>query len=171
MTFPGGSQGNCPPNPQLRDPAQPHSSGRHALKSSREFPADGKTHSPSGSGFVGVFPLGYFYLLDKKVEVYCALCIIKHNMIHIYPERRVLSGLCLVTGGNGGGSPFSWKLTATFPFEVSILVFLFHPESSLMNLPTFVQISTCDLTWLKKATDKKFKTELRLKAKIKTFLT
>ena len=116
-------------------------------------------------------PSGLFLLTWQKVEVYCALCIIKHNMIHIYPERRVLSGLCLVTGGNGGGSPFSWKLTATFPFEISVLVFLFHPESSLMNLPTFVQISTCDLTWLKKATDKKFKTELRVKAKIKTFLT
>ena len=47
--------------------------------SSRELPADGKTHCPSGLGFVGVSPLGYFYLLDKRVEVYCALCIIKYN--------------------------------------------------------------------------------------------
>ena len=46
----------------------------------------GETHPPSGSGFIDVFLLGYFYLLDPEVDVYCAFFIIKHNITHVNPE-------------------------------------------------------------------------------------
>ena len=93
-TSPGGSQGNCPPAqtpcsaPQLRS-----SCSQHHPQSSLQTR---KTHPPSGPGFVGVFPLGYFYLLDKKVES-TVLFVSSSNTTQVNPERRVFNYLCLVT--------------------------------------------------------------------------
>ena len=144
-------KGAAPPPPAQRAclaPQPRESCSQHHPESSRQT---GKTHPPSGLGFVGVFPLGYFYLLDKKVES-TVLFVSSSNTTQVNPERRVFNDLCLVTRCNVEGSPFSWKLTAKPPWEISVLIFSFHPESSLMNLPMLVQISTCYLTWLKKAT-------------------
>ena len=100
----------------------------------------GKSHPPRGSGFTCVFLLSDLYLLDVKVEVYCALFIIKQKFVEVNPEWPVGLDLPQVTGCNVCGSPLPWKLTAKFPLEIVVLVFLFHPASSGMSFPSAVQI-------------------------------
>ena len=113
------------------------SCSQHPLESSLHM---GKTHPPWGSGFTCIFLLGDFYLLDIKVEVYCALFIIKQKFLEVNPEWPVGLDLPQVTGCNVCGSPLPWKLTAKFPLEIVVLVFLFHPASSGMSFPSAVQI-------------------------------
>ena len=115
-------KGAAPPHPAQRAclaPQPRESCSQHHPESSRQT---GKTHPPSGLGFVGVFPLGYFYLLDKKVES-TVLFVSSSNTTQVNPERRVFNDLCLVTRCNVEGSPFSWKLTAKPPWEISVLIF------------------------------------------------
>ena len=101
--------------------------------------------------FACVFLLGYFYLLDIKVEVYCALFIIKHNFMEVSPEWSILLDFLWVSGSNVHCSPLSWELKANFPLESVVLVFLFQPVSSVMSSPSPVQVSTHYLPWLGKA--------------------
>ena len=83
-----------PPAQRACSAPQPGESySQHHPESSRQT---GKTHPPSGPGFVGVFPLGYFYLLDKKVES-TVLFVSSSNTTQVNPERRVFNYLCLVT--------------------------------------------------------------------------
>ena len=73
--------------------------------SPRELPADGEDTPSLRSGYIGVYLLGDFYLLDKEVEVYCALFIIKQKFVEVNPEWPVGLDLPQVTGCNVGGSP------------------------------------------------------------------
>ena len=66
-----------------------------------------KPQPPTGLRFICVFLLGYFYLLDIKVEVYSALFIIKDKVTQISSEWPVLSNLLCASGGNVHSSPFS----------------------------------------------------------------
>ena len=69
----------------------------------------GKTHPPGGSGFTCIFLLGDFYLLDIKVEVYCALFIIKQKFLEVNPE---------------------WPVGAIFPRLLDAMYVVLHcPES------------------------------------------
>ena len=51
-------------------------------------------------GFIYVFLLDYFYLLDIKIEVYCTLFIIKDKVTQVSSEWPVLSDLVWDSGGN-----------------------------------------------------------------------
>lgn len=108
-TFPGGSKGNClPPTPPAQRPCSATqlrvSCSQHNPKS---FLQTWKPHPPLGLGFIYVFLLGYFYLLDIKVEVYCALFTIKDKVTHVSSEWPVLSNLLWPSGGDVHRSPFS----------------------------------------------------------------
>ena len=85
------------PSPKLTDLAQPHSSGSLPLPP-RQLPADREETPSLRLGFIGVFLLGDFYLLDIKVHQYCAIFFIKLNVTHESMEWRTLSDLLYVIG-------------------------------------------------------------------------
>ena len=66
-----------------------------------------KPHPPSGLGFIYVFLLGYFYLLNAKFKDDCVLCITGLNFKELNPERPILSDLLWVSGGKIHSDPFS----------------------------------------------------------------
>ena len=110
----------------------------------------GKTHPPWGSGFTCIFLPGNFYLLGIKREVYCAQFIIRQKFLEVNPEWSIGLDLLQVTGCNVHGSPLPWKLTAKFPLETVVLVFLFPPASSGMSFPSGVQIrDIVKMDWIK----------------------
>ena len=57
--------------------------------------------------YICVFLLGYFYLLDIKVEVYGAFFIIKHEFMEVNPEWSVLLDFLWVSRSNVHCSPLS----------------------------------------------------------------
>ena len=57
--------------------------------------------------YICVFLLGYFYLLDIKVEVYGAFFIIKHEFMEVSPEWSILPDFLWVRRSNVHCSPLS----------------------------------------------------------------
>ena len=69
--------------PERRDRAQPHSSGCRAPHITQKAPCRwGRPHSFM-LGVYRCFPLGNFYLLNTKVDVYCAFFVIEHNFTDV----------------------------------------------------------------------------------------
>ena len=64
-------------HPQLRDSGQPHNSGRHALNTSRELPADGEVTPSPRLGVYMCFPSGWFLLTWRKSR--SLLCPVHHQ--------------------------------------------------------------------------------------------
>ena len=152
--FPGSSQGNFapfPPPPQLRDPAQPQNSGHHAFNIIQRAPCRQGRCTLSEAQGLPVFSFqAIFYLLGIKIEVYCAQFIIRQKFLEVNPEWPIGLDLLQVTRCNVHGSPLPWKLTAKFPLETVVLVFLFPPASSGMNFPSGVQIrDIIKMDWIK----------------------
>ena len=147
-TFPGGSYGNCPLWPPSSETLLSHTAQgvllyQHNPESSLQT---WKPHPHSGLGFICVFLLDYFYLLDIKVEVYSALFIIKDKVTQISSEWPVLSNLLCASGGNVHSSPFSWKLRVKFLLEICIFVLFISFSITLMSSPSLVLTSTHYLT-------------------------
>ena len=168
-TFSGGSQGNCTPSSETL--VSPTTQGVMLSTHPESSLQMGKSHPPRGSGFTCVFLLGDFYLLDVKVEVYCALFIIKQKFVEVNPEWPVGLDLPQVTGCNVCGSPLPWKLTAKFPLEIVVLVFL---SSSLLRheFPISCANQRHNQNWLNKRGFIKYsKSEVRMKEAIETFLS
>ena len=86
-----------PPSPQLRELAQPHSSG-HLPLPPRELSADWEDTPSLSWGFTGVFLLRDFYLLDIKMHQYGAIFFIKLNVTHESVEWRTLGDLLYIIG-------------------------------------------------------------------------
>ena len=167
--FPADSQGNCIPSSETL--LSPTTQGVMVSTHPESSLQTGETHPPRGSGFTCVFLLGDFYLLDKKVEVHCALFIIKQKFVEVNPEWPVGLDLPQVTGCNVGRSPLPWKLTAKFLLEIVVLVFLFHPASSGKSFPSVLQVRDIIRTdWKKGGFIKYGKSEVRGKEAIETIL-
>jgi len=82
--------------------------------SPRELPADGEDTPSLQSGYIGVYLLGDFYLLDIKVEVYCPIFFIKLDVTHENVEWPTLGDFLYVIGCSVMGYPSSCKLKANF---------------------------------------------------------
>ena len=102
-TFPGGSQGSCPPSSEtlLSAPAQ------GLMLSTESSLQMGETLHPSGSGLTGDFLLGYVYLLEKVVEDNGVPFLVKLDVVKINIQWPCLTGLLCVAGGDIMNSPVS----------------------------------------------------------------
>ena len=99
--------------------------------SPRELPADGEDTPSLQSGYIGVYLLGDFYLLDIKVEVYCPIFFIKLDVTHENVEWPTLGDFLYVIGCGVMGYPSSCKLKAKFLSEILVHLCKFCPTSSL----------------------------------------
>ena len=133
-TFPGSSQGNCPP-PSSETLPSPTAQSVFLSTSPRELPADGEETPSFGPGFTGVFLLGDFYLLDVKVEQYRAIFFIKLNVTHESMEWPALGDLLYVVSCHVMGFPSSCELQIKFPSEIIVHLCKFCPTSSLRSFP------------------------------------
>ena len=115
-------------HPQLRDSGQPHNSGRHALNTSRELPADGEVTPSPRLGVYMCFPSGWFLLTWRKSR--SLLCPVHHQteVCGGKPWMARWRYLPQVTGCNVCGSPLPWKLTAKFPFKFVVFCLFISPS-------------------------------------------
>ena len=92
--------------PQLRDPAQPHSSGHFALNITQRAPCWRGRHTLPQARGLYIFLWGDFYLLIIDIKLYCLLFFIKHKITQVKCEWPLL----WVRECKVHDFPFSWRL-------------------------------------------------------------
>ena len=161
------------PLPQLRDPAQPHSSGCHALNIIQRAPCRRGRHTLPQARSLPVFSFWVIFTYSLQMEKSIVPCSSNTTLLTLQKKslNNPFSLVFSVSESNVHNSPFFWKRAAKFPLEIVVLVFLFHPASSLKSFPSLVQISTPYLSWLSKVgLIKQCKNEIRGKDTTETLL-